>query len=88
MKQSAFLNLFVLTPVFAGVVLSFQNCSPVVFQEMNLASTETSLELCVQNPADPKCIVVTPAKCKFNGKEYSSNQSVVHASCAFDGTAL
>lgn len=73
MPKKSFFKLFVLSPLVAGIVLSFQNCSPVSFQSVDLPSV-TDLDVCSQNPEAPQC--VKGRTCTFNGQTYSQGDVV------------
>ncbi|NUN05690.1 MAG: hypothetical protein HUU57_08005 [Bdellovibrio sp.] len=54
--------------VLSAVALSFQNCSPVAFQNSDVASSINDLEVPIINPEDPRC--------SFNGQDYAEGQTV------------
>lgn len=78
MKIRSTFRLLILMPILAGIVLSFQNCSPVNFHSLETNEIESgSTEFCVSQPTSPLCVTpIQVKKCSFNGSEYSEGQTV------------
>lgn len=77
MHKSAVFKLMVLSPIICGVILSFQNCSPVAFrtgEDSSLVPNDT-LSACKKDPSLAQCQTAT-LKCTFNGQEYSEGETV------------
>ncbi|NUN04735.1 MAG: hypothetical protein HUU57_03140, partial [Bdellovibrio sp.] len=77
-KRSVF-NLLIMAPILSGIVLSFQNCSPVNFSTLASESSIDLLGVCEVDPSLPQCSdpePKSPQKCTFNGKEYSEGETV------------
>lgn len=91
MQIKSIVRLSILTPLLAGLVLSFQNCSPVAFRDLGsatLSSNEPSL--CVSNPSAPECLGVDPT-CSFNGQTLTEGAVVTafqNSTVAFGSTCV
>ena len=73
MRKRSLLKVLVLSPVISGVILCFQNCSPVAFHSVELSSWE-QLDTCTQNPNSSSC--KENNSCEFNGKKYAHGDVV------------
>ncbi len=74
LNLKSFAKILVLAPIFAGLFLSFQNCSRTAFVQDELGSLSSD---CSTNPSGPGCTATPEVKCKFNGVDYSEGQTVV-----------
>lgn len=79
MKIGSTFKVLIFAPIVAGVILSFQNCSPVAFQEIGAASLGSeSADPCLTQPDSEACVSIpTPQKCSFNGQSYSEGEKVI-----------
>lgn len=71
-------KVLILFPMLTVLILAFQNCGRVAFNQSDLSSlNNTGMDNCALNPNAAGCSsIAAKLKCTFNGQEYTEGQSV------------